>query len=109
MLIELDENGRAELSRFTKDSGNKLLNSYERYSKLINEQRCENLRLQYEIGNLVKDKNSIKHDIKNLQNAVQKLETYLGVSSNSEDCVAKSDRLENAIFENKTKSTLTNK
>jgi hypothetical protein len=108
MLIELDENGRAELSRFTKDSGNKLLNSYERYSKLINEQRCENLRLQYEIGNLVKDKNTIKHDIKNLQNAVQKLETYLGVSS-SEDCVAKSDRLENAIFENKTKSTLVNK
>lgn len=45
-----------ELSKFTKDTGNKLLNSYEHYSNLINKQRCENLRLQNEINLLIKEK-----------------------------------------------------
>lgn len=95
-----------ELSKFTKDTGNKLLNSYEHYSNLINKQRCENLRLQNEINLLIKEKNSLKHDVKNLIYATDKLETFLGVSTNNNDCTVKSDKLENAIFENKTKPLL---
>lgn len=98
-----------ELSKFTKDTGNKLLNSYEHYSNLINKQRCENLRLQNEINLLIKEKNSLKHDVKNLIYATDKLETFLGVSTNSNDCTVKSEKLENAIFENKTKPQLMNK
>lgn len=98
-----------ELSKFTKDTGNKLLNSYEHYSNLINKQRCVNLRLQNEINLLIKEKNSLKHDVKNLIYATDKLETFLGVSTNSNDCTVKSEKLENAIFENKTKPQLMNK
>lgn len=101
--MDLDIDSRADLSKFTKDSGNKILNSYELYSKAINDQRCENLRLQNEINILVKEKNSLKHEVKNLSNSCEKIEKFLGVPSGTNDCTAKSEKLENAIFFNKTK------
>lgn len=102
-MIDLDDNNRAQLSQFTKDLGNKLLNYYEKYSRMINEQRCENLRLQYEIGYLIKDKNSLKHDIKNLSNSITKFEKLLGINTNCDDCNNKSENIENIIYRNKTK------
>lgn len=102
-LVDLDENSRAELSKFTKGLGNRLLNSYEKYSKCINDQRCENLRLQCEINNLVKEKNSLNHDAKNLDNAIKKIEKFLGVDTLNIDCNEKNKKIENAIFDEKTK------
>jgi len=101
--LDLDEINRAELSSFTKEVGNKLLNSYERHAKRINDQRCENLRLQLEINYLVKEKNGLDHDLKNLTNTIGKLEKYLGVKVINDDCNEKNARIEQAMFENKTK------
>ncbi len=38
-----------------------------------------NLHLQMEIANMTKEKNTLRHDIKNLTIGVKKLETQLGV------------------------------
>ena len=75
---------------------------------MINDQRCENLRLQYEISQLVKEKNSLNHSYKNLKSAVEKMEIYLGVSPDFIDCTERSKKTEDAIFENNTKPLLLN-
>ena len=78
-LKDIEVNCREELSEITKDFGNKIISSYEAYSQAINDQRCENLRLQFEIANLIKEKNSLRHDVRNLVTSVRRLETFLGV------------------------------
>jgi predicted nucleic acid-binding Zn-ribbon protein len=78
-LSRLDELGREELSAVTKDIGNKIIFMYDNLAASINDQRCMNLHLQMEIANLTKEKNSLRHEIKNLSVSVKKMETQLGV------------------------------
>jgi len=79
-LKVIDEVTREGLSGVAKDFGNSIIFEYEHLAKQINEQRCENLRLQMEIATLIKEKNSIRHEMKNLYHQVKKLEVCLGAT-----------------------------
>jgi hypothetical protein len=78
-LIKLDETSREDLSALTKDLGNQIIGMYENLETYINDQRCENLRLQLEIETLNKEKNTLRFEIKNMITAVRKLENFMGV------------------------------
>ena len=78
-FVEIDERTREELSKITKETGNNILSSYEAYAQAINDQRSENLRLQMEVANLSKEKNSLKHDLRNSVTAIRRLESFMGV------------------------------
>ena len=75
----LEENFREDLSNLTKDLGSRLLSDYDNYAAAINEQKCENLRMQEEIYTLTSEKNNLKHEVKLLINSVKRLESLLGV------------------------------
>lgn len=83
-LIDIDETSRAKLSSITREIGNTVLNFYEEKSQQINDQRSENLKLQLELANLLKEKNSIEHQVKNLHSSIKKLEEFLGIDPNPE-------------------------
>ena len=55
---------REHLSNEAKDFGNQLINKYEELASEVNLQRSTNLGLQLEINVLVKEKNTLRHDIK---------------------------------------------
>lgn len=59
------------------------MNYYEEKSSQINEQRSENLRLQLELSSLVKEKNSIQHEVRNLLGNLKKMEEFLGIDCDS--------------------------
>jgi hypothetical protein len=78
-ILNIDEGTKEGLSNVTKEIGNKIIQAYDNAGELINQQRCENLKLQLEIANLIKEKNTLRHEVKNMVNAVKRLETLLGV------------------------------
>ena len=78
-LIEINDEGKVELSNIAKDISNKVIYIYDNLVTAINEQRCENLKLQLEISNITKEKNNLRHEVKLLTEAVRKLEVSLGV------------------------------
>jgi hypothetical protein len=78
-INNIDEKSRENLSNVTKEIGNKIIFIYDNLANAINDQRCENLRLQSEIASLTKEKNSLKHEIKNLVHSLKKLELFMGV------------------------------
>ena len=78
-LIEINDEGKVELSNIAKDISNKIVYIYDNLVTAINEQRCENLKLQLEISKITKEKNSLRHDVELLTEAVRKLEVSLGV------------------------------
>jgi len=78
-LSYINEITRQELSNAAKDFGNQLISKYEELAEKVNEERCENLRLQMEIANLIKEKNTLRHDLKVLFSQTRKLEVILGV------------------------------
>ena len=78
-LIEINDEGKVELSNIAKDISNKVIYIYDNLVTAINEQRCENLKLQLEISNITKEKNNLRHEVELLTEAVRKLEVSLGV------------------------------
>ena len=78
-LIEINDEGKVELSNIAKDISNKIVYIYDNLVTAINEQRSENLKLQLEISNMTKEKNSLRHEVELLTEAVRKLEVSLGV------------------------------
>ncbi len=78
-LIEINDEGKVELSNIAKDISNKVVYIYDNLVTAINEQRCENLKLQLEISNITKEKNNLRHEVELLTEAVRKLEVSLGV------------------------------
>ena len=78
-LIEINDEGKVELSNIAKDISNKVIYIYDNLVTAINEQRCENLKLQLEISNITKEKNNLRHEVELLTEAVRKLEVALGV------------------------------
>jgi hypothetical protein len=78
-LIEINDEGKVELSNIAKDISNKVIYIYDNLVTAINEQRCENLKLQLEISNITKEKNNLRHEVELLTDAVRKLEVSLGV------------------------------
>ena len=78
-LIEINDEGKIELSNIAKDISNKIIYIYDNLVTAINEQRCENLKLQLEISNITKEKNNLRHEVELLTEAVRKLEVSLGV------------------------------
>jgi len=84
-LADLEADSRADLCKFTKDIGNTFLNSYEYYSKMMNNQRIENMRLQSEVNILISEKNTLRNQVKNLTYSCEKMEKYLGVTQLSND------------------------
>ena len=81
-LIEINDEGKVELSNIAKDISNKIIYIYDNLVTAINEQRCENLKLQLEISNITKEKNNLRHEVELLTEAVRKLEVSLGVEQN---------------------------
>ena len=81
-LIEINDEGKVELSNIAKDISNKIVYIYDNLVTAINEQRCENLKLQLEISKITKEKNNLRHEVKLLTEAVRKLEVSLGVDQN---------------------------
>lgn len=80
-MDKIDNTSKEDLSQVTKDIGNMIISTYESLSQAINEQRCENLKLQMDVASLNKEKNTLRHDIKNLIISVRKLENFLGVKA----------------------------
>jgi len=78
-IADIDNKSIENLSTFTKEFGNKVIFVYENMANAINDQRCENLKLQAEIANISREKNSLKHQIKSLVHSIKKLEVFLGV------------------------------
>ena len=78
-LIEINDEGKVELSNIAKDISNKIVYIYDNLVTAINEQRCENLKLQLEISKITKEKNNLRHEVELLTEAVRKLEVSLGV------------------------------
>ena len=76
---EINDEGKVELSNIAKDISNKVIYIYDNLVTAINEQRCENLKLQLEISNITKEKNNLRHEVELLTEAVRKLEVSLGV------------------------------
>ena len=81
-LIEINDEGKVELSNIAKDISNKIVYIYDNLVTAINEQRCENLKLQLEISKITKEKNNLRHEVELLTEAVRKLEVSLGVDQN---------------------------
>ena len=81
-LIEINDEGKVELSNIAKDISNKIVYIYDNLVTAINEQRCENLKLQLEISKITKEKNNLRHEVELLTEAVRKLEVSLGVEQN---------------------------
>jgi hypothetical protein len=82
-LIEINDEGKVELSNIAKDISNKVIYIYDNLVTAINEQRCENLKLQLEISNITKEKNNLRHEVELLTDAVRKLEVSLGVDQST--------------------------
>ena len=82
-LIEINDEGKVELSNIAKDISNKIVYIYDNLVTAINEQRCENLKLQLEISKLTKEKNNLRHEVELLTEAIRKLEISLGVEQSS--------------------------
>jgi hypothetical protein len=80
-ISNLDESSREDLSAVTKDIGNKIIFMYDNLATSINEQRCLNLHFNMEITNMNKEKNTLRHEIKNLTLSIKNMETLLGVDS----------------------------
>ena len=78
-LIEINDEGKVELINIAKDISNKIVYIYDNLVTAINEQRCENLKLQLEISKITKEKNNLRHEVELLTEAVRKLEVSLGV------------------------------
>lgn len=78
-INKIDEKSREDLSTVTKEIGNKIIFLYDNMAASINDQRSENLHLQLELANLTKEKNTLRHEIKNLIHGVRKMEIFLGV------------------------------
>ena len=78
-LNEIENVNKDNLVEQTKDIGNNIITLYDILTVSINEQRSENLRLQLELTNLNKEKNSVRHEIKNLARYIKKVEQHLGV------------------------------
>ena len=78
-LIEINDEGKIELSNIAKDISNKIVYIYDNLVTAINEQRCENLKLQLEITKMTKEKNNLRNEVELLTEAVRKLEVSLGV------------------------------
>jgi hypothetical protein len=78
-LVDINDEGKVELSNIAKDLSNKIVYIYDNLVTLINEQRSENLKLQLELAKATKEKNDIKHEVEVLTEAVRKLEVALGV------------------------------
>ena len=78
-LIEINDEGKVELSNIAKDVSNKIVYIYDNLVTAINEQRCENLKLQLEVTKITKEKNNLRHEVELLTEAVRKLEVSLGV------------------------------
>ena len=78
-LIEINDEGKIDLSNIAKDISNKIVYIYDNLVTAINEQRCENLKLQLEITKMTKEKNHLRNEVELLTEAVRKLEVSLGV------------------------------
>ena len=78
-LKNIHENFSEDLSNITKEFGSKMLSDYDNFAAAINEQKCENLRMQEEIYTLMSEKNNLKHEIKLLINSLNRVENFLGV------------------------------
>ena len=78
-LIEINDEGKIELSNIAKDISNKIIYIYDNLVTAINEQRCENLKLQLEISKITQEKNNLRNEVELLTEAVRKLEVSLGV------------------------------
>ena len=79
-LIEINDEGKIELSNIAKDISNKIVYIYDNLVTAINQQRCENLKLQLEITKMTKEKNNLRNEVELLTEAVRKLEVSLGVN-----------------------------
>lgn len=90
-LTEIENMNKESLVENTKEVGNNIITIYDNMTNSINEQRSENLRLQFEIINLNKEKNSLRHEIKKLAQQTKKLEEHLGVDSDP--------KFDNLVFE----------
>ena len=82
-LVDINDEGKIELSNIAKDISNKIVYIYDNLVTAINEQRCENLKLQLEISNITKEKNNLRHEVELLTDAVRKLEVSLGVDQST--------------------------
>lgn len=80
-LNEIENLNKETLIEQTKEIGNIIISLYDNLTNSINEQRCENLRLQVEITNINKENNSLRHEIKKVAHFTKKLEEHLGVDS----------------------------
>ena len=78
-LIDINDEGKIELSNIAKDLSNKIVYIYDNLVTCINEQRSENLKLQFELAKASKEKNELKHEVELLTEAVRKLEVALGI------------------------------
>ena len=78
-LKHIQENFNEYLSKIAKEFGSMMLSDYDNFAAAINEQKCENLRMQEEIYTLNSEKNYLKHERKLLINSVNRLENLLGV------------------------------
>lgn len=78
-LNEMENLNKEKLIELTKEIGNNIIQLYDQLNNCINDQRSENLRLQLEITNWNKEKNSLRHEIKKLSQITKKLEEHLGV------------------------------
>ena len=67
------------MSNIAKDISNKIIYIYDNLVTAINEQRCENLKLQLEISKITQEKNNLRNEVELLTEAVRKLEVSLGV------------------------------
>lgn len=82
-LIEINDEGKMELSNIAKDISNKIVYIYDNLVTAINEQRTEHLKLELELSKALKEKSDIKHEVDLLTEAVRKLEVALGVDKNN--------------------------
>ena len=82
-LIEINDEGKIELSNIAKDISNKIVYIYDNLVTAINDQRCQNLKLQIELSKASKEKNNLKHEVEMLTEAVRKLEVSLGVDQST--------------------------
>ena len=82
-LIEINDEGKVELSNIAKDISNKIVYIYDNLVVAINEQRTENLRLQLQLTKAIKEKSELRHEVDLLTEAVRKLEVALGVDKSN--------------------------
>ena len=72
-LVDINDEGKIELSNIAKDLSNKIVYIYDNLVTCINEQRSENLKLQLELAKASKEKNELKHEVELLTEAVRLL------------------------------------